>query len=146
MSSYLGRLSLRSLPIKGPSTEWSVDPAGFEPASATVTECRVAITLQAQKECPGCRGRLQGFELELSGSVPNRDLIEKHALELPIGRNKTGKGTRVRSESHRGNHLVFLNETVNGKIPLGWIMPLLAGFRANVLWNKPKARLLGLCR
>lgn len=67
-----------------------------------------------------------------------RDLIEKRALELPIGRYKTGKGTRVRSESHRDNHLVFLDDTVNGKIPLGWIMPLLAGFRANVLWNKPK--------
>ena len=67
-----------------------------------------------------------------------RDLIEKHALELPIGRYETGKGTRVRSESHRDHNLVFLNESVNGKIPLGWIMPLLAGFRANVLWDKPK--------
>jgi hypothetical protein len=66
-----------------------------------------------------------------------RDLIEKRALELPVGRYKVGKGTRVSSESHRDNNLVFLNETVNGKIPLGWIMPLLAGFRANVNWNKP---------
>lgn len=67
-----------------------------------------------------------------------RDLIEKKALEMPIGRYKVGKGTRVRSESNRENQLIFLNETVNGKIPLGWIMPLLAGFRANVEWNKPK--------
>ncbi|MBW3540006.1 MAG: AIPR family protein [Planctomycetes bacterium] len=67
-----------------------------------------------------------------------RDLIEKHALQLPIGRYKAGKGMRVRSESHRENSLVFLKETVNGKIPLGWIMPMLAGFRANVEWNKPK--------
>jgi hypothetical protein len=67
-----------------------------------------------------------------------RDLIEKKALELPVGRYKTGKGTRVRSESNRENTLPFLNETVNGKIPLGWVMPLLAGFRANVKWNKPK--------
>jgi hypothetical protein len=67
-----------------------------------------------------------------------RDLIEKHVLELPVGRYKTGKSTRVRSESNRQNHLVFLNENVNGKIPLGWIMPLLGGFRANVLWDKPR--------
>jgi hypothetical protein len=60
-----------------------------------------------------------------------RDLIEKRALELPAGRYKTGKGTRVRSESNRGNLLPFLNESVNGKIPLGWVMPLLAAFRAN---------------
>lgn len=67
-----------------------------------------------------------------------RDLIEKQALALPIGHYKASKGTRIRSESHRDNLLVFLNEQVNGKIPLGWIMPLLAGFRANVEWNKPK--------
>ncbi|SRR6266568_2774361 len=67
-----------------------------------------------------------------------RDSIEKHSLELPIGKYKAGKTTRVRSESHRENHLIFLDEDVNGKIPLGWIMPMLAGFRANVEWNKPK--------
>jgi hypothetical protein len=34
--------------------------------------------------------------------------------------------------------LYFINEQVDGKIPLGWIMPMLAAFRANVQWNKPK--------
>ena len=67
-----------------------------------------------------------------------RDLLEKSALDLAIGQYKTGKATRVRSESNRQNHLLFLNEDVNGRIPLGWIMPMLAGFRANVEWNKPK--------
>ena len=67
-----------------------------------------------------------------------RDLIEKRALELQVGRYKTGKGTRVRSATNRGNRLPFLNENVNGKIPLGWVMPLLAAFRANAKWNKPK--------
>lgn len=67
-----------------------------------------------------------------------RDTIEKRALTFNIGRYKVGKGTRVRSQSNRDNQLVFLNEQVNGKIPLGWIMPMLAGFRANVDWNKPK--------
>jgi len=27
---------------------------------------------------------------------------------------------------------------VNGKISLGWIMPILGAFRANVKWNEPK--------
>ncbi len=67
-----------------------------------------------------------------------RDLIEKRALENDVGRYKTGRNVRVRSESHRENHLIFLDEHVNGKLPLGWIMPMLAGFRANVEWNKPK--------
>lgn len=67
-----------------------------------------------------------------------RDEIEKRALQLPIGRYKVGKTTRVRSESHRENRLVFLNQTVKGKIPLGWLMPLLGSFRANVQWNSPK--------
>jgi hypothetical protein len=67
-----------------------------------------------------------------------RDTIEKRALELPVGRYKAGKSTRIRSESNRETQLVFTGDMVNGKIPLGWIMPMLAGFRANVDWNKPK--------
>ncbi|MEN3325453.1 MAG: hypothetical protein V7638_260, partial [Acidobacteriota bacterium] len=67
-----------------------------------------------------------------------RDEIERRALDLGVGRYKAGKTTRIRSESHRENQLIFSNIKVNGKIPLGWIMPLLAGFRANVDWNKPK--------
>lgn len=67
-----------------------------------------------------------------------RDLIEKKALAQNIGRYKFGKGTRVRSESNKENQLLFINETVNGKIPLGWIMPMLAAFRANVKWDSPK--------
>lgn len=67
-----------------------------------------------------------------------RDLIEKSALGLNIGRYKVGKKLRVRSESNRSNDLVFLNEKVDGKIPLGWMMPMLAGFRANLIWNKPR--------
>ena len=67
-----------------------------------------------------------------------RDTIELMALSMPVGRYKAGKTSRIRSESNRQNHLVFIDEKVNGKIPLGWIMPMLGGFRANVDWNKPK--------
>lgn len=67
-----------------------------------------------------------------------RDLIEKKVLERLDGRYKAGRGTRVRSQSNKNNPLIFLDETVDGRVPLGWIMPLLAAFRANVKWNKPK--------
>jgi len=67
-----------------------------------------------------------------------RDMIEKKALSFDIGRYKLGKEARVRSKSNRENALPFINEVVKGKIPLGWVMPLLAGFRANVQWDKPK--------
>jgi hypothetical protein len=67
-----------------------------------------------------------------------RDKLEKAALRFPVGRYKIGKEKRVRSESNKENYLVFLDENVNGKIPLGWVMPMLAGFRANVNWNRAK--------
>ena len=69
-----------------------------------------------------------------------RDQIEKAALALDVGRYKVKPGVRIRSESNRGNRLVFLDETVDGKIPLGWIMPMLAAFRANVEWDVSKRK------
>lgn len=65
-----------------------------------------------------------------------RDMIEKRVLERLDGRYKAGRDTRVRSKSNKNNPLIFLNETVDGRVPLGWIMPLLAAFRANVKWSK----------
>src|SRR5208282_6247532 len=44
----LGEISLPSLPIRNfSSTTGRMNPAGFEPASATVTECRVPLTRRA---------------------------------------------------------------------------------------------------
>lgn len=68
-----------------------------------------------------------------------RDMIEKKAIAVPnIGRYNAGKGVRVRSESNRETPLYFLNENCNGRIPMGWIMPMLAAFRANINWDRPK--------
>lgn len=68
-----------------------------------------------------------------------RDLIEREALKLPgVGRYRQGKGARVRSAKNIGNRLHFLDEAVDGKIPLGWLLPILAAFRANVKWDQPK--------
>jgi hypothetical protein len=46
-SSYLRRLSLRSLLMILSSTKGRTDPAGFEPTFATVTECCVSVTPRA---------------------------------------------------------------------------------------------------
>lgn len=68
-----------------------------------------------------------------------RDLIEREALKLPgVGRYRQGKGSRVKSAQHLGNQLFFLDEVVDGRIPLGWLLPILAAFRANVKWEKHK--------
>jgi len=68
-----------------------------------------------------------------------RDLIEKQTLTLEdVGRFKAGKNERIRSKKNRQNELHFLNEKVDGKVPLGWIMPMLGAFRANVHWQQPK--------
>lgn len=68
-----------------------------------------------------------------------RDEIEKKALSRPnIGQFKAGKKDRIKSPKHRKNDLHFLNEKVDGKIALGWVMPMLGGFRANIDWRNPE--------
>jgi hypothetical protein len=67
-----------------------------------------------------------------------RDLIEKKTLTVDnIGRFKADKKARVKSPKHRKNELYFIGEQVDGKVPLGWIMPMLGAFRANVNWDQP---------
>jgi len=68
-----------------------------------------------------------------------RDLIEKKIVNdvENIGHFKAGKKDRIGSKKHKKNELYFLNESVDGKVPLGWIMPMLGAFRANVIWNDP---------
>jgi hypothetical protein len=83
----------------------------------------------------------QSFDILISKApeiLRLRDLIEKKTLALDIGRYKAGKNTRVRSKSNRENPLIFLGDVADGKVPLGWIMPMLAAFRANVKWDSPK--------
>jgi hypothetical protein len=67
-----------------------------------------------------------------------RDEIEKRVCSIEnIGYFKAGKKERVGSKKNRKNHLLFLDEYVDKKAPLGWIMPMLGAFRANVIWNDP---------
>lgn len=68
-----------------------------------------------------------------------RDKIEKRTLKIEgIGRYKADRKSKVKSPKHKKNPLHFLNDTVDGKVSLGWIMPMLGAFRANVIWGDPK--------
>jgi len=67
-----------------------------------------------------------------------RDRLEMKVLECDVGKYKAGSKTRIRGSANKDSELIFIDEKVDGKIPLGWIMPMLGAFRANVDWNKPR--------
>ena len=67
-----------------------------------------------------------------------RDSLEMKVLECDVGKYKAGSKTRIRGPTNKYSELIFINKKVDGKIPLGWIMPMLGAFRANVDWNNPK--------
>lgn len=84
----------------------------------------------------------QSFDILISRApdiLKLRDLIEKKVVtEIEnVGHFKSGKKERIGSKKHRKNELHFLGEKIDGKVPLGWIMPMLGAFRANVNWNEP---------
>jgi hypothetical protein len=66
-------------------------------------------------------------------------VLEFNSPKYGLGRLKTGKkNERIRSPG-RKHDLYFLDKgTITGGIPIGHLMPMLAGFRANVVWDKPK--------
>lgn len=49
-----------------------------------------------------------------------------------FGRVKIDGGGRAGSVKNKGIFLPFLNETVNYRVPNGWVYPMLAAFRANL--------------
>ena len=57
-----------------------------------------------------------------------------------FGRMKTDSKKRAGSKKHKNTPLPFINETMNYTVPRGWLMPMLAGFRANVDWNLQQRR------
>lgn len=70
-----------------------------------------------------------------------RDMIEKCAVANERLRRLKADSKNPKSKKRIAgvrNHLLFLNETVQGTIPLGLLMPIVAAFRANVQWNEPE--------
>jgi hypothetical protein len=52
-----------------------------------------------------------------------------------LGRMSVGGKARAGSEKHKNTQLHFINATMDHKIPNGWLMVMLAAFRANVKWD-----------
>lgn len=57
-----------------------------------------------------------------------------------LGRMGDGGKARAGSASHKGTPLYFIKETMDYKIPNGWLMVMLAAFRANVNWDLPEGK------
>lgn len=69
------------------------------------------------------------------------DLIRKLTPEaakhnnFEFGRIKVGS-ERAGNPKHKGTTLPFIGESVDYRVPNGWVYPMLAAFRANISWNK----------
>jgi hypothetical protein len=76
------------------------------------------------------------------------DLISLHTPQAArrasfiFGRMKDRPGAKVRAGSggHKNTPLPFIGKTMAYRVPRGWLMPMLAGFRANVDWDLPRMR------
>ncbi len=71
-------------------------------------------------------------------------------MNFKFGRAKLGAPERAGSAKNKGTLLPFLGETVDYRVPNGWVYPMLAAFRANLKvsrdgtlsWRAPLARVL----
>ena len=61
-------------------------------------------------------------------------------IGFEFGRMKTDSHKRAGSKKNRNTLLPFLGKSMNHTVPRGWVMPMLAGFRANVDWNLMERR------
>jgi predicted Zn-ribbon and HTH transcriptional regulator len=73
--------------------------------------------------------------LALADNIRLRTPTACKKVGFEFGRMKTDAKKRAGSEKHRNTVLPFINTTMNYTVPRGWVMPMLAGFRANVDWN-----------
>jgi hypothetical protein len=78
--------------------------------------------------------------LQLADMI-RRDAPEeaKDRVGFQIGRMKVGEGKKTRVASSEVT-LHFLGETTKYRLPNGWLYPMLAAFRANVVWDLRKAK------
>jgi hypothetical protein len=65
--------------------------------------------------------------------------LAKDRANFQIGRMKLGEGKKGRVASADA-HLYFLGENSKYRLPNGWLYPILAAFRANVVWDLKKSQ------
>jgi len=58
-----------------------------------------------------------------------------------FGRLKTSEGARAGAKRHKGSTLPFINDSIDYRIPNGWVYPMLAAFRANAKWDTSTKKL-----
>ena len=61
----------------------------------------------------------------------------KKSCGFEMGRMKPhpNKKERSGSDKNKNTPLYFINDTMSCRVPNGWLLPMLAAFRANVRWN-----------
>jgi hypothetical protein len=73
--------------------------------------------------------------LELSDLIRRETPTAANRVGFKFGMMKTGKARAGAKSNKRNIPLVFLNSTMNHRVPNGWLYPMLAAFRANVDWD-----------
>ena len=59
---------------------------------------------------------------------------------LLFARMKASTKRRAGSNSNKGTFLPFIDETVDYRVPNGWLFPMLASFRANLKWDEAEQK------
>lgn len=88
--------------------------------------------------------------LWLADSIRKATPEAAKTVNFKFGRAKLGAPERAGSAKNKGTLLPFLGETVDYRVPNGWVYPMLAAFRANLVvrrdgslsWRSPLARVL----
>lgn len=93
--------------------------------------------------------RAEGKSVAIDLLVPRLpeilQLADRIRLETPaaakrngfeFGRMKIDRGKRAGSKGHSNTVLPFIEDVANYRVPKGWLVPMLAGFRANVRWDR----------
>ena len=70
--------------------------------------------------------------LKLYDTVRLKTPDSAKVVGFEFGRLKTGAKKRAGSAKHRNTPLPFIGKKMNHRVPRGWIMPMLAAFRANL--------------
>lgn len=75
--------------------------------------------------------------LQLSDSLRLSTPDAAKRIGFEFGRMKNGK-TRTGSSTNKNIRLPFINKNMKHRVPNGWLYPMLAAFRANVIWDIQK--------
>lgn len=75
--------------------------------------------------------------LRLSDRIRELTPTAAKRVDFDFGRSKTGakQKTRAGNPSNRNIPLPFLGRTMDYRVAKGWVLPMLAAFRANVSWD-----------